>query len=208
MILSKLKNYVLLALLVITVGLVITVAIYNNITKKQKTEFEIAMNNYKALQSENQMLFGKNRIYKLTIDDLNSMTDSISMVLKSTQKELKIKNRQLVSMQYILDEFKKKDTIRFTDTIFIPELNIDTTLFHPYYQLNLHLEYPNIIFVEPIINNEKIVFVSNKRETIDPPKKWWIQRIFQKKHTVATVDVEDKNPYMITKKQRFIQIVE
>ena len=87
MILSKIKTYALLILLIITVALGIIVAIYSNITKKQKKEFEITMNNYKALQAENSIFAKQNRVYKMTIADLEYMSDSISITLKKYSKK-------------------------------------------------------------------------------------------------------------------------
>ena len=46
-----------------------------------------------------------------------------------------------------------------------------------------------------------------RKETIDPPKKNWLLRLFQKKHRVAEVEVVEKNPYINSEKQRFIEII-
>ena len=100
------------------------------------------------------------------------LQDSITIKLLSTMDSLKIKESKIKSLQYYLEHFTKRDTVIFKDTIFIPELNIDTTLKYPYYNLFLHLEYPNIIIAEPSIFNEKEIFVANERVTIKPPKKY------------------------------------
>ena len=55
--------------------------------------------------------------------------------------------------------------------------------------------------------NEKEIFVHNEKVTIKPPKKYWIQRLFQRKHLILTVDIVDKNPYMLTEKARYIEVI-
>ena len=50
--------------------------------------------------------------------------------------------------------------------------------------------------------------VDYKKETINPPKKCWLLRLFQKKHTILEVNVIEKNPYSENKQQRFIEIIE
>lgn len=53
----------------------------------------------------------------------------------------------------------------------------------------------------------KYIIVGYRKEIIDPPKKCFIARWFQKKHKVVEVNVVEKNPYIENKQQRFIEIV-
>ena len=207
MITSKIKNYAILILSVLFIIASIISFIFIKRLRANQDEYANLYNNFDALKLENTNLNEKARVYKLTIDDLRYIQDSITIKLLSTMDSLKIKESKIKSLQYYLEHFIKRDTIVFKDTIFVSELNIDTTLKYPYYSLFLHLEYPNTIIAEPSVFNEKEIFVANERVTIKPPKKYWIQRIFQKKHTVLTIDVVDKNLYMITKKQRFVEVI-
>ena len=207
MITSKIKNYAILILFILVLISSIVAFIFIKRLRIEQNEYSNLYNNFDALKLENTGLNEKARVYKLTIEDLVYLQDSITIKLLSTMDSLKIKESKIKSLQYYLEHFTKRDTVIFKDTIFIPELNIDTTLKYPYYNLFLHLEYPNTIITEPSIFNEKEIFVANERVTIKPPKKYWIQRIFQKKHTILTIDIVDKNPYMTTKKQRFIEII-
>ena len=85
--------------------------------------------------------------------------------------------------------------------------DIDTIIGDKFYTLNLHLTYPNKVATKVSFNNEKMVFVSLKKETVNPPYKFFIARWFQKKQNVAIVDIYDSNPYLIKGNSRFIQIV-
>ena len=109
-------------------------------------------------------------------------------------------------MQYLLSEAQKKDTIVFRDTLFRePTLKIDTLLGDRWYQMKLGLRYPSTITAELKFVSEKYIMVDYKKETINPPKKCWLLRLFQKKQRVVEVNVVEKNPYIENKQQRFIE---
>ena len=46
-----------------------------------------------------------------------------------------------------------------------------------------------------------------KKETVNPPKKFFLFRWFQKKHKIIQVDVIEKNPYVQNEVSRYIEIV-
>ena len=166
------------------------------------------MSNQKAFIAENSSLKEENRVFKFTIEQLNHYNDSILQKMNEVRKELKIKDKDLKQMQYLLSEAQKKDTVIFRDTLFRePTLKIDTLLGDRWYQMKLELRYPSTIITEPKFVSEKYVIVDYKKETIDPPKKCAIARWFQKKHKVVEVEVVEKNPYIENKQQRFIEIV-
>ena len=128
--------------------------------------------------------------------------------MNEVRKELNVKDKDLGAMQYILSEASKTDTVEFRDTIFsIPTLHIDTMLGDKWYQFNLELRYPNKIITTPKFISEKFVIINYKKETINPPKKCWLLRLFQKKHKVIRVEVVEKNPYIENKQHRFIEII-
>ena len=74
--------------------------------------------------------------------------------------------------------------------------------------MKLGLKYPSTITTGPKFVSEKYIMVDYKKETINPPKKCWLLRLFQKKHKVVEVNIVEKNPYIENKQQRFIEIVE
>ena len=202
------KKYIRIGI-VILVSLLATstYTLYTN-NQKLKEEISISMSNQKAFIAENSSLKEENRVFKFTIEQLNHYNDSILQKMNEVRKELKIKDRDLKQMQYLLSEAQKKDTIVFRDTLFRePTLKIDTLLGDRWYQMKLGLRYPSIITTEPKFVSEKYVIVDYKKETINPPKKCAIARWFQKKHKVVEVEVVEKNPYIENKQQRFIEIV-
>ena len=94
------------------------------------------------------------------------------------------------------------------DTIFKDvEFALDTVLQDQWYKLQLGLRYPAQIAATPEFKSEKHIVVSSKRETVNPPKKFFLFRWFQKKHTVLNVDVVEKSPYVENQTSRYIEII-
>lgn len=202
------KRYIRIGIVVV-IGLLITsiCVLYNN-NQNLKEELSVSISNEKAFMMENSTLKGKNRVFQLTIEQLEYSNDSLLVKMNKVREELKIKDKDLKQVQYLLSEAQKKDTIVFRDTIFRdPLVRVDTLLGDKWYQLKLGLRYPSTIITEPKFVSEKYIIVDYRKETIDPPKKCFIARWFQKKHKVVEVEVVEKNPYIENKQQRFIEII-
>jgi hypothetical protein len=73
--------------------------------------------------------------------------------------------------------------------------------------MQLSLQYPNKIITTPSFISEKSIITSVKKETIKPPKKCKFARLFQKKHKVVVVEIQEKNPYVSTEEFKHIQII-
>ncbi len=202
------KKYIRIGIVILVSLLAIsTYTLYTN-NQKLKGEISISMSNQKAFIAENSSLKEESRVFKFTIEQLNHYNDSILQKMNEVRKELKIKDKDLKQMQYLLSEAQKKDTIVFRDTLFRkPTLKIDTLLGDRWYQMKLRLRYPSTIITEPKFVSEKYVIVDYKKETINPPKKCAIARWFQKKHKVIEVNVIEKNPYIENKKSKFIEVI-
>ena len=205
---QSIRKYINIGVVVI-VGLlaISTYSLYRSNTSL-KEELSISKANEKAFIVENNGLKDQNRAFQFTVEQLEYFNDSLITKMNEVRKELKIKDRDLKQMQYLLSEAQKKDTIVFRDTIFRdPLVRVDTLLGDKWYQLKLGLRYPSTIITEPKFVSEKYIIVNYRKETIDPPKKCFIARWFQKKHKVVEVEVVEKNPYIENKQQRFIEIV-
>ena len=179
---------------------------YNTINKLNK-KYDKAIINTKALMYENINEKNKSKIYEFTIDQLKYFNDSINLKIDSVIKDNKIKTKEIEQLQYQKTITSTKDTIVTKDTIFIKDLKIDTTLIKKGYILDLKLEYPNKIMVHPTFENEQYVIFTINKETIDPPKKLFFLRWFQKKHTVLNITLKENNPYVEVEKQKFVEII-
>ena len=202
------RHIQIIAVILISV-LGVTTYIQHKKVKSLNIELSISKSNEKAFIEENNELKDRNLAFKFTIDQINYLNDSLITKMNEVRKELKIKDRDLKQMQYLLSTAQKTDTIVFRDTLFRDRnLQIDTLLGDSWYNIKLGLSYPNLITTTPTFKSEKYIVTSTRKETIKPPKKCAIARWFQKKHKVVEVIIHEKNPYITNKETRFIEIVE
>lgn len=202
------KKYIEIGIVILAGLLAISTYTLYNRNQDLKEEISISMSNQKAFIAENSSLKEENRVFKFTVEQLNYYNDSILQKMNDVRKELQIKDRDLKQMQYLLSEAQKKDTVIFRDTLFRdPLIRVDTLLGDKWYQMKLGLRYPSTIITEPKFISEKYIIVDYRKETIEPPKKCFLARWFQKKHKVVEVEVVEKSPYIVNKQQRFIEIV-
>lgn len=177
--------------------------------QKLSVEYSTSIENIKAYDAELSGLTNDTKVYKLTIEQLNYFNDSIIKKMKVVQKELGIKDKRLQQLQYEASHAQRTDTIILKDTLFRdPQLKLDTIVGDKWFKTNLHLEFPSTIALKPEIELERYTFINGKRETVNPPKKFWLFRLFQRRHIVVEVNIREMNPYVKNKTQRFIQIIE
>lgn len=198
--------YIGIAALVLCLGIALVITVRSKRTIEEK--WENASETIKAYGEQYSDSESKNRAFKLTIEQLESSNDSIFRELDAARKELKIKDSKLQSLQYVSSSFAKSDTIVMRDTLFRDsKVDIDTTLSDEWYSVMVGLRYPSTIAVKPEFRSVKDIVVSTKRETVDPPKKFFLWRWLQKRHTVLNIDVVEKNPYVKDESNRYVEIV-
>jgi hypothetical protein len=200
------NKYLIIAIVVL---LAIIGACWQQIKHTNK-KWETAEANVKAYSNQLGSANNKNVALQLTVDQLEYFNDSVLKALDATRKELKIKDKNLKALQQVSSSFTRTDTVIFTqtDTLFRePSLKIDTLLGDKWYTLRLGLKYPSMIAVKPEFKSEKHIIVSSKKETVNPPKKFFLFRWFQKKHWVVHIDVVEKNPYVDGETSKYIEII-
>lgn len=199
------KKYIIILILIL-IGAVAYLSYQN---RQLTTKYETSIENIKAYDAELSGLTNDTKVYKLTIEQLNYFNDSIIKKMKVVQKELGIKDKRLQQLQYEASHAQRHDTIVLRDTLFRdPQLRLDTIVGDKWFKTNLHLEFPSTIALKPEIELERYTFINGKRETVNPPKKFWLFRLFQRRHIVVEVNIREMNPYVKNKTQRFIQIIE
>ena len=173
-----------------------------------ESKLEISTTNESILLNQFDSLNSYNKELQLNIEQLKYSNNITLDKLNKVRKELNIKDKELQKLQYQLSISNKTDTVVYRDTIFKEDIKLDTLIKDDWYSLNLDLEYPSTIIVNPKFKSEKYVVTSLKKEIKGTPKKCWLGRIFQKKHNVIRVEVVEKSPYIETKEQVFINIIE
>ena len=176
--------------------------------QKLSVEYSNSIENIKAYDSELSGLTNDTKVYKLTIEQLNYFNDSITKKMNEVRKELGIKDSKIKQMQYKLSHIEKSDSLTLPDTIFVNSFKLDTIMGDEWANNHIIMSYPNKIKITPRFKLESFLFVDAKKETIKPPKKFFLFRWFQKRHTVLNITVKENNPYAETDRQKFIEIIE
>ena len=200
------KKYLIFAAVILMLASALAVSLYYN--SGIKGRLDVANANIKAydalLSSEKQ----QNAAHQLTIDQLKYFNDSVLVALNDTREELKIKDKNLKALQAVHSVFTKVDTLVLNDTIFKePSFALDTLIGDDWYSLQLGLKYPSTIVTKPVFKSDKHIVVSVRKETVNPPKKFFLFRWFQRRHEVLRVDVVEKNPYVTDESSRYIEIL-
>lgn len=201
------KKYLYIALAVGISALLLTgYKIYTDL-QKYKELYNRELLNVKAYEQYNSNMQNELREFKFTMDELRSSSDSINQKLVKEIDRLKLKDKNIQYLQYNTSVIQKTDTIVVNDTIFKESVQLDTIIGDEWYSMKLGLKYPSVITTEPTFKSEKYVVISTKKEYNKKPSKIFFIRWFQKKHTVVTVDMEEKNPYISNRENKFIKVV-
>ena len=206
---SKLKLTIGCVLLALFIGLGLIISQQNRHIKELNNSLLVATNNNKAYELERDSL--KNNViqFQFTVEQLNHSNDSLLNRLNEARKKLKIKDKEINELQYFASVNSKRDTIylNHVDTIFQRGVALDTLIGDDWSSLAIHVEYPNLLDVDYSFKNSTIVLMHDSRVTVDPPKKCWLLRLFQKKQTIVEIDVVQENPYCINQEQKFLKII-
>jgi hypothetical protein len=175
---------------------------------KMENNWKTAMANVKAYSDALSSSKESNTALQLTMAQVKSYNDSILQALEKTRKELKLKEKNVQSMQYIKTYITKTDTLCLKDTIFKEsKFALDTLIGDEWCSVKLGLKYPSQISVNPKFKSEKHTFTSLRKETVNPPKKFFLARWLQKKHKVLTVISKELNPYVENQETRHVEII-
>lgn len=197
------KKFIIGSIVLLVCSLIYMVHQNRTLTVKYETSIE----NIKAYDSQLSGLNNSNKVFKLTIDQLNYFKDSILIKMNEVRKELNIKDSKIKQMQYQLSHVEKPDSVILKDTIFVESFKLDTITGDEWANTHLIMKYPNYIKFTPKFKLESFLFVESKKETVNPPKKFFLFKWFQKKHTVLNVTVKENNPYVETDEQKFVEII-
>ena len=202
----------MLIALVIALSILLCISIYIDRCRIAQNKSNEA--NLKAYIALNDTLRSTNRMFEFKASQLNYLNDSLVNQMNTIRKNMGVKDKNLKGLGYI------KSTVRIHDTVFVNRirdgdkpLSIDTVINKKWYQIEIDYkgsrcnECKDTLIVSPKISSEKYVVISTSKEYVDAPKKWWLQRIFQKKEEVVDVKVVETNPYIYSDHERFIKVI-
>ncbi len=182
--------------------------------KSAEDKLEGYENNWIALSNENNKNAKSSKLYEFKLSQLKYINDSLMNAMDSVRKSLNIKDKNTKGLGYV------KSTILIHDTVLVNRIrdgdnsiSIDTTINKKWYQIQLDYrgskcnECKDTLIVSPKVTSEKYVVISTQKEYVDTPKKFWIQRIFQKRNEVIDVKVVETNPYIYSNENRFVKVI-
>ena len=187
----------LLAFLILLLGAVCLIQYRTN--QSLKRDLAISTLNEKALYDDKVVL-------QFSIERLKHINDSVIQNLMDQKKKLNIRNKELQVMASLGSTFHVRDTILIHQPETSP-LDIDTCLTDEWRSVCLS-SIDNQLCTDVTVKSQKDVYVTTKRETIEPPKRFFICRWFQKKHTVTRVTVHEENPYIESQENVYVRITE
>lgn len=198
--------------LVIALSILLCISIYIDRCRIAQNKSNEA--NLKAYIALNDTLKTTNRMFEFKASQLNYINDSLVSQMNIIRKNMGVKDKNLKGLGYI------KSTVRIHDTVLVNRirdgdktLSIDTVINKKWYQIEIDYkgsrcsECKDTLIVSPKVSSEKYVVISTSKEYVDAPKKWWLQRIFQKKEEVVDVKVVETNPYIYSDHERFIKVI-
>ena len=125
----KTKLTILGIILIVIALLTGTIFVQNARIHNLNNSLAVAVNNNKAYELENQGLKDKAVEFQFTIDQIKHSEDSLINKLDEIRKRLKIKDKELLDLQYLASQNQRKDSIVFVhDTLFHKGVAIDTLI--------------------------------------------------------------------------------
>lgn len=197
------KNFKVVAVGLISL-LIATIFVQHNQLQKKDTEINRITSNvrtYQDIVSNNQ---NNNRTLQLTIEELNHSNDSLLLQLKQTQKELKIKDKNLTNASVINTEIKdsvktviKKEAIDFKEEL---KLNPLTTII---------VERKDSILTAKIdLKNQQTILIYKKKEYKNLYKNGWVRfwHFDWKKIETKEYQIVNTNPLIKVTGTRIVEV--
>ena len=200
------KKYIYIAVAALICILTVCLASQCSSSSKYKALYEKELQNVEAYQIENSGLEGELREHRMTISELYASKDSVDRKLVAMMQQLKISDNKVKELQAQRGQATKIDTITVSDTIFVPKVDIDTTIGDYWYNLRLQMKYPSTIITTPTFNSEQYIYVYNEKKYVGGKSKCFFINWFKKTYISTEVKVEEKNPHIKITNQKFIKI--
>lgn len=185
--------------------LLIAAIFFQNSQLKNKTkEIDRITNNVRAYEEIIDNSKEHNRVLQLTIQELNQSKDSLIQQVKTAQKELKIKDKNLDKVQVINTEIKdtvhtviKHKLIDFDEKL---ELNPLTTI--------IVSRKDSILTAKIDIKNQQILFVEEQKEYRNKYRSRWSRfwHLDYKKIRTRKYQIVNSNPLIKVTDTRVIEV--
>ena len=176
--------------------------IQNNKLKTTRDTLDKVQSNYEYYMNKSSNVEQQNRMLQFTIEDYKETKDSLITEIKTTQKKLEIKQKELLQTQLQKQEIKHDTTIIVKSNDFELEIkpNSLTSII-----IN---KKDSILTHELSIKNTQTLYVTNKRVYRNKYKNWFIRLLhfdFKKKNNIE-YQIHNSNDLIQITDSRMIEL--
>lgn len=198
------KNFKVVAVSFIMLLTAISFYMHNQLEYKDK-QINALQNNIEFYQSVSENEHNRNIVLQMTVDELNQSKDSLLQQITKIQKQLDVKNKNLISTNVINTQIKDsiKTIIKPIDRDFIKELNLNqlTTI--------TVSRKDSILSVKLDLQNQQILFIEDTKEYKKKYKNGFIRFLhldWRKKH-VRKYNIYNSNDLIKITDSRIVEII-
>lgn len=198
------KNFKVVAVSFIMLLTAISFYMHNQLEYKDK-QINALQNNIEFYQSISENEHNRNIVLQMTIDELNQSKDSLLQKITKIQKQLDVKNKNLISTNVINTQIKDsiKTIIKPIDRDFIKELNLNQLTTITVSRIDSTLS------VKLDLQNQQILFIEDTKEYKKKYKNGFIRFLhldWRKKH-VRKYNIHNSNDLIKITDSRIVEII-
>ena len=195
------NNFQTIAVIIIMI-LTAFLFIQNDKLKTVNQRLDSVQNNYEYYMNKSSNVEDQNRILQLTIDDYKETKDSLINEIKTTQKKLKIKEKELYQTQIQKQEIKHDTTVIVKSPNFTLEIK-------PNSLTSIIINKQDSLLTHKLdIKNSQTLFVTNKRIYKNKYKNWFVRLLnfdFKKKNDIR-YQIQNSNDLIEITDSRMIEL--
>lgn len=198
------KNFKVIAVSFIMLLTAISFYMHNQLEYKDK-QINALQNNIEFYQSISENEHNRNIVLQMTVDELNQSKDSLLQQITKIQKQLDVKNKNLISTNVINTQIKDsiKTIIKPIDRDFIKELNLNQLTTITVSRID------SILSVKLDLQNQQILFIEDTKEYKKKYKNGFIRFLhldWRKKH-IRKYNIYNSNDLIKIIDSRIVEII-
>ena len=176
--------------------------IQNNKLKYVNNRLDAVQNNYEYYMNKSSNVEQQNKVLQLIIDDYKETKDSLLTEIKTTQKKLEIKDKELRQAQLLKQQIKHDTTVVVKSNDFKLEIkpnNLTSIIINKKDSLLTH---------SLSIQNQQTLFITNKRIYRNKYKNWFTRLLhfdFKKKNNIS-YQIHNSNDLIEITDSRMIEL--
>lgn len=176
--------------------------IQNNKLKYVNNRLDAVQNNYEYYMNKSSNVEQQNKVLQLIIDDYKETKDSLVTEIKTTQKKLEIKDKELRQAQLLKQQIKHDTTVVVKSNDFKLEIkpnNLTSIIINKKDSLLTH---------SLSIQNQQTLFITNKRIYRNKYKNWFTRLLhfdFKKKDNIK-YQIHNSNDLIEITDSRMIEL--